>query len=145
MLYSFIQYFFATPTHPGDLKEISTEELISDIQLAEQKEQSDDEDNSDYTSRFQSVILFFTPKKKTRVEDVFNGEGFEEEIEMSVEEDGFDILDEEVIEEELIEDEEKQSEEILMTEQKAKEIDNLTRSTIQREEFDAELQYLKKK
>lgn len=144
LLYSFIQYFFATPTHPGEMKEISTEELISDIQSAEQKEQSDEEEDTDYTSRFQSVISFFTPKKKTRVEDVFNGEWFEEEIEMPVEEDGFEIIEEEIIEEETIEDEEE-SEEILMTEQKAKEIDNLTRSTIQREEFDAELQYLKKK
>ena len=49
------------------------------------------------------------------------------------------------LEEELIEQDEEESEEILMTEQKAKEIDNLTRSTIQREEFDAELKYLKKK
>jgi hypothetical protein len=32
-----------------------------------------------------------------------------------------------------------------MTEEKAKEIDNLTRSTIQREEFESELNYLKKK
>ena len=64
---------------------------------------------------------------------------------MPVEEDGFEIMEEEVIEQELTEDDEEESEEIFMTEQKAKEIDNLTRSTIQREEFDAELQYLKKK
>ncbi len=36
-------------------------------------------------------------------------------------------------------------EDILMTEQKAQEIDNITRSTIHREEFDSELNYLKKK
>ncbi len=35
--------------------------------------------------------------------------------------------------------------EILMTEQKAKEIDNLTRATIQREDFESELNYLRKK
>jgi hypothetical protein len=73
-LYSFIQHFFALPVHPGEMKEISTEELISDIQLAEQKEQSDEYQDTDHVSRFQSVILFFTPKKNRRVEDVFNGE-----------------------------------------------------------------------
>lgn len=36
-------------------------------------------------------------------------------------------------------------EDILMTEEKAQEIDNITRSTIHREEFDSELNYLKKK
>ena len=74
MLYSFIQHFFATPIHPGELKEISTEELISDIQSAEQKEQFDIQEDRDQPSRFQSVISFFIPKKNRRVEDVFNGE-----------------------------------------------------------------------
>ena len=145
MLYSFTQHFFTSPDHSGEMKEISTEQLISDIQAAEKKEQSDAQDDRDQPSRFQSVIWFFIPKKKTRDEDRIDGEWFEEEIEMPVEEDGFEIVDEEITEEDTIENEEEESEEILMTAQTAKEIDNLTRSTIQREKFDGELQYLRKK
>lgn len=146
MLYSFVQYFFATPISVWELKEVSTEELISDIQAAEKKKYSDKIQDTDTPSRFQSVVWFFTPRSKIRVEDVFNGEWFEEEIELPVEEDGFDIqtdqFEDDILDEkENIEDEK----DILMTEQTAKDIDNLTRSTIQREEFDGELQYLKKK
>jgi hypothetical protein len=65
----------------------------------------------------------------------------EEVVEIMVE----DIIpDSETIEEVVI-PESSDTGEILMTEQKAKEIDNLTRATIQREEFESELNYLKKR
>lgn len=142
MLYSFIQYFFRDDKE--HVEEISTEELILDIQAAEQKELSDAEERTPSISRLQSVISFLTPKTKVRVEDVFNGEWYEEEIESQVEEDWFaeDIEEENSID---IVDEEQPQEDVLMTEQKAKEIDNITRSTIQREEFESELEYLRKK
>lgn len=146
LLYSFVQYFFAIPTHPVEFKEISTQELISDIQSAEQKEQSESYEHKDRIPRFQSVISFFTIKKTVKSQDISHTGWFDEEVGISVEEDGFDIVDTQVTDIQIeIEGSEKSPEEILMTEQKAKEIDNLTRSAIQREEFDTELQYLKKK
>jgi tetratricopeptide (TPR) repeat protein len=145
MLYSFVQYFFVTSIHAWELKEVSTEELILDIQEAEKKEQSDDIQDTDAPSRFQSVLWFFTFNKKTKREELSHESLFEEIIETQVEEDGFDIqidqFEDSLVDKKKIDNEK----EILMTEQTAKEIDNITRSAIQREEFNGELQYLKKK
>lgn len=155
IVYNFIQYFFRDDN--VELKEVSTEELISEVAAAEKKQLLDKQlkqvETQWWISFFQKMILFLKPKTKIRVEDVFNWEWYDEEIESQVIEDGFDIS----IDDNAFEDSDNQQldsstsineewqDDILMTESKAKEIDNITRSSIHWEEFDNEIQYLRKK
>jgi chitinase len=89
-------------------------------------------------------MLFLRSLFRFKTDNSILEDDFDEEIESLVYEDGFELEDD------LDTDFEQKSpiveeSETLMTEEKAKEIDNLTRSNIQREEFESELNYLKKK
>jgi tetratricopeptide (TPR) repeat protein len=149
ILYNFVQYFF--PSLPTNVlqEEVSTDELVMKINEESTIDKKINDislwNNSSQWSWLSSFLLMLKPKTKPRIEDVFNGEWFDEEIERSVQKDGFEVEQEDW---EIIKVESKKHDIIddtIMTEQKAKEIDNLTRSTIQREDFESDLNYLKKK
>ena len=155
LLYSFVQYFFPSWSASDVLQEeVSTDELVMKIheeskinKITQDIEESDKGqwEKNWKISWFDRIVWFFRPTLKPRVEDVFNGEWFDEEIERPVQEDGFVVEQEEWKQSTEKSHKKNKKDDTLMTEEKAKEIDNLTRSTIQREEFESELNYLKKK
>lgn len=164
IVYLFLNYFFDSSKDTEE--EVLGDEIVDQVLHPKEKHQWQVEMIDDVPQDIDFVVPESKPSFLQSLKDMFSKkakiqlEQDEEELwdEMSEEymmsEDDSLILpivsEEEIehsVDEESLSDQDNADtkEEILMTEQKAQEIDNITRSTIHREEFESELNYLKKK
>lgn len=146
-LYLVVQYFFADSVVWDADEEVSTEKLILDVQTAEKKSQTLAISPVSLLLRRSAFVVFLRNVFKFKPENTVFDDDFDENIESLVIADGFESHEQTPLDDTLDTEtrDEKHIEDTIMTEANAKKIDNLTRSNIQREEFESELNYLKKK